>query len=112
VDAFIASMLVGRLLGDLYQPLPNVEERSLLDIFFAAQLTTAIMYDPLLPLLHKAESDPKIAGPFNRMRLEILQWFHGRQIDAATHHEEMAEKLTEYLTRNGLYNLHRNLQEA
>jgi hypothetical protein len=112
VDAFIASMLIGRLLGDLYQPLPNVEDRTFLDIFFAAQLTTALMYDPLLPLLHKAETDPKIAQPLNHMRLEIIQWFHGRPIDVATHHKEVATKLTECLVKYGLYSLNRNLWEA
>jgi hypothetical protein len=40
VDAFIASMLAGRLLADVYQPLPGSEERSFLDIFFVTQLTT------------------------------------------------------------------------
>jgi hypothetical protein len=112
VDAFIASMLVGRLLADVYQPTPDREERSFLDIFFATQLTTALMYDPLLPLLHKAETDPQIADRFNYMRFDLVQWVHGRPIDPSTYHDEIATKLTECLVRYGLYDLYRNLQEA
>jgi len=112
VDAFVASMLAGRLLADVYQPMPDAGERSFLDIFFATQLTTALMYDPLLPLLHKAETDPKITDRFHEMRLEIVHWAHGRPIDPRTYHEEMAKKLTESLVRHDLYDLYRNLQDA
>lgn len=112
VDAFIASMLAGRLLADVYQPMPDSEERSFLDIFFVTQLTTALLYDPLLPLLHKAETDQKIADRFNSMRLELVRWFHGRPIDLRTYAEQIATKLTQCLIKYELYDLHRNLQEA
>jgi hypothetical protein len=112
VDAFIASMLAGRLLADVYQPLPNAEERSFLDIFFATQLTTALIYDPLLPLLHKAEKDPTIRDRFNQMRFEIVHWFHGKPIDLRTFHEEIGTKLSECLVKYDLYDLNINLRAA
>jgi hypothetical protein len=112
VDAFIASMLTGRLLADAYQPLPNSGERSFLDIFFVTQLTTALLYDPLLPIMHKAEADPKIAERFKAMRLEFVRWIDGRPIDLGTYDEQIAMKLTECLVEYELYDLYRNLQEA
>jgi len=112
VDAFIASMLVGRLLTDVYQPLPHTKERSLLDIFFNTQLTTALVYDPLLPLVHKSETDTQIGGQLNNMLRELIQWFSGRPVDPKTYHEEVSTKLTELLLQYNLYNLHRNLDEA
>ncbi len=112
VDGFIASMLAGRLLADVYQPLPNGGERSFLDIFFTTQLTTALIYDPLLPLVHKAETDPEIRNRFNQMRLEIVHWLHGKALDRTTCDEEIATKLSECLMNHDLYDLHRNLQAA
>jgi hypothetical protein len=112
VDAFIASMLVGRLLTDVYQPLPHTKDRSLLDIFFNTQLTTALVYDPLLPLVHKAETDTQIGRQLNYMLRELIQWFSGRPVDPKTYHEEVSTKLTELLLKYNLYNLHRNLDEA
>jgi hypothetical protein len=112
VDAFIASMLVGRLLADVYQPLSQTGERSLLDIFFNAQFTTALVYDPLLPLVRRAETHPSIGGKLGYMFGELVQWFNGRRVDPKTYHEEVATKLTELLVKHALYDVHRNLDEA
>jgi hypothetical protein len=113
VDSFIASTIVGRLLADIYQPLPGADdERSLLDIFFVTQFTTALMYDPLLPLIYRAEKDSKIRDRFHRMRIEILRAVSGRPINPSTYPDEIANKLTESLLKYDLYDLYQNLRTA
>jgi hypothetical protein len=112
VDAFIASMLVGRLLTDIYQPMPHTEERDLLDIFFITQFTTALVYDPLLPLVRKAETDPEIRKPLGYLLGELVLWLSGRPVDVETYFEKVAIKLTELLLKYGLYEKHRHLDEA
>jgi hypothetical protein len=112
VDAFIASMLVGRLLADIYQPMPHTNDRSLLDIFFNTQFTTALVYDPLLPLVRKAEADPQIREPLSYLLRELVLWFSGRPVDVKTYHEKVATKLTELLLKYDLYTKHRHLDAA
>jgi len=112
VDAFIASMLVGRLLTDIYQPMPHTEERRLLDIFFLTQFTTALVYDPLLPLIRKAETDPEIRKPLGYVLGDLIKWFSGRPVDVETYLEKVAIKLSELLVKYGLYEKHRHLDEA
>jgi len=112
VDAFIASMLVGRLLADIYQPMPHTEERSLLDIFFITQFTTALVYDPLLPLVRKAETDLEIRKPLGYLLGELILWFSGRPVDVETYLDKVAIKLSELLLKYGLYEKHRHLDEA
>jgi hypothetical protein len=112
VDAFIASMLVGRLLTDIYQPVQNTEKRSLLDIFFMTQFTTALVYDPLLPLVRRAERDPEIRTPLGYLLRELILWFSGRPVNVETYLEKVAIKLSELLVKYGLYEKHRHLDEA
>ncbi len=112
VDALIASMLIGRLLADIYQPLPNLRERTLSEIFFGTQLTTALTYDPLLPLLHKAEADPVLRERVAQMRLAFVRWTHGKPIDPVNYHHVIAQKLSEFLVEFDLYDLHQNLETA
>jgi hypothetical protein len=112
VDALIASMLTGRLFADIYQPVNCDEERTLADIFFGTQLTTALTYDPLLPLLHKAETDDTLRERVAMALFEFIQWAHGRPVDPERYPEEVAVRLTEILLQNDLYDLHRNPQSA
>lgn len=112
VDALIASMLTGRLFADIYQPLHRDEEYNLADIFFGTQLTTALTYDPLLPLLHKAENDDSLRKRVGTVLFEFIQWASGRPVDPKRYPEEVAVKLTEILLQNDLYDLHQNLHSA
>jgi hypothetical protein len=112
VDAFIASMLVGRLFADIYQPLAYKEERNLADIFFFTQLTTALIYDPLLPLFHRAENDAGIRKRMGPFLGELALWAHGRPVDPETYHEQIAVDISELLLKHDLYDLHRNLDAA
>ena len=113
VDARIASMLVGRLLADVYQPLPQTRERTLLDIFFNTQITTALMYDPLLPLMCRAVEKNTKHRRETRLHVwgtnSVAQW---SPVDPKTYHEEVAIKQTELLVKYDLYDVHRNLAEA
>jgi hypothetical protein len=112
VDALIASMLTGRLFADIYQPVNRDGERNLANIFFGTQLTTALTYDPLLPLIHKAENDDTLRERVGVTLLEFIQWAHGRPVDPENYPKEVAVKLTEILLQNDLYDLHRNLESA
>jgi hypothetical protein len=112
VDALIASMLTGRLFADIYQPVHRAEEYSLADIFFGTQLTTALTYDPLLPLLHKAEADSAIREKVGLAWFEFIQWSRGRPVNPELYPKEVAVRLTELLLQNDLYDLYRNLHSA
>lgn len=54
VNAFAASMFVGKLLTDIYSPVPRGRDRDFHDVFFDTQVSTAVLYDPMLPLMRKA----------------------------------------------------------
>lgn len=59
IDAYAAAMFVGRLLTDIYSPHPKANFKTFSDVFFISQLTTALLYDPLFPLLRKAHPRTK-----------------------------------------------------
>lgn len=60
VDAFTASVFVGRLLADIYNPPKPQIYDDFGEVFFSTQYTTAMVYDPLLPLFRRVEKDPSI----------------------------------------------------
>jgi hypothetical protein len=71
-----------------------------------------LLYDPLLPLLHKAEKDHQLREVVGRVLLEIVAWTHGRRIEFETYHNELAVKLAEVLSKYKLTELQENLEVA
>lgn len=102
VDAFTASMFVGRLLTDIYNPVFRGSHTTLADVLFVTQYTTALLYDPLLPLFRQAEANPELKVPLGAVLSEFFQWSHGRSLDVRKYRHEIAWFVGESLARHGL----------
>lgn len=112
VDAFTASMLIGRLLTDIYSPLTPIARRSLLDVFFITQYTTALLYDPLLPLIRRAEQQADLRPRVAAVIQDLLHWASGHPIVLNRYRMEIAEKMGEFLAKHGLAGAHANLTQS
>jgi hypothetical protein len=112
VDAFTASMFVGRLLTDIYSPVFPGSFGTLTDVFFVTQYTTALLYDPLLPLFREAEANPALKAPLGAVLSEFLRWAHGRPLDVRKHRHEVAWFVGESLARHGLTPLYAGALQA
>ncbi len=112
VDAFTASMMIGRFLTEIYSPVTSTARRTLLDVFFTTQYTTALLYDPLLPIIRRAEQRvdlrPRVAGVIQ----DLLQWAGNHRIVINRYRMEMAEKMGELLVKHGLAEAHANLTQS
>lgn len=93
VDAFIASILVGRLLTEVYQPGNPTEGRTLADAFFLTQVTTALLYDPLLPLFRQSEIDPAIKPALGLALAGILSWGNAQRMELEEYRHGFAERI-------------------
>jgi hypothetical protein len=103
VDAFTASTFVGRLLTDLYNPIKPGAYTTFDRIFFVTQFTTALLYDPLLPLLRKARHDRDMMKSLGGVLGSYYAWAGNRPIeDVRRFRYEAAEVLDEAIKRNGL----------
>ena len=107
VDAFTASVFVGRLLTDLYHPIRPGAYESFDQLFFWTQYTTALLYDPLLPLLRRSERDRKLRKPLGKVLSAYFRWAANRPIeDARRFRHEAAWCLNAALAQNGLMEIH------
>jgi len=102
VDAFTASMFLGRLLTDIYNPVVRGSYETLGDAFFVTQYITALIYDPLLPLFRQAEANAELREPLAAVLSEFFSWYHGRNLDVRKHRDEIAWFVGESLARHGL----------
>jgi len=105
-------MFVGRLLTEIYSPsLPNVYE-TLDQVFFVTQYTTALLYDPLLPLFRRAERDPGIKAAMGQVMGEFFEWATGRPFKIQEYRYEIAEIISALLEKHGLLKLQEQSVEA
>ena len=102
VDAFAATMFTGRLLADIYSPPAQASYENLGYAFFASQLTTALLYDPLFPLLRRAEGDSSLREPLGRMIGGYLSDVQGKPLDPKSFKYEAAFILAKHLQEQGL----------
>ena len=102
IDAWTASIFVGRLLTELYSPMIAGQHTRLDTVFFATQYTTALLYDPLLPLFRKAGSDAMLRKSLGMVMGEFLSWVHGKELDIRRYRYEIAVFLKDTLEKYGL----------
>jgi len=102
VDAWTASMFVGRLLTELYSPMIPGQHTSLDTVYFATQYTTAMLYDPLLPLFRKVERDATLRKTLGMVMGDFLKWVHGRELDIRRYRYEIGVFLNDTLEKYGL----------
>jgi hypothetical protein len=102
VDAFTASMFVGRLLTDIFSPPKPDSYDNFHQVFFATQYTTALLYDPLLPLFRLAEKDAEVRSRLGLVLADFFSWTRGREIDIRKHRHEIAWFVGEAILRHGL----------
>lgn len=112
VDAFTASMMIGRLLTDIYSPLTPTARRSLLDVFFITQYTTALLYDPLLPLIRRAEKQVDLRPRVAAVIQDLLRWAGSHPIVLNRYRMEIAVKMGECLAQHGLGDAQANLTQS
>ena len=107
VDAFTASMFVGKLLTAIYSPVERREERDFHTEFFDTQLTTAILYDPLLPLFRKAVRRPELKRKLGFVISEFYAWARTARLGAREFRVGGAVELSSSLRKCGLADLQR-----
>jgi hypothetical protein len=111
VDAFTAEVFVGRLLTDLYSPITPGAYETFDRLFFTTQYTTALFYDPMLPLMRKAQNDDGLKKAVGRVLGAYFSWAGNRPIkDVRVFRHEVALFLAEALDREGLSELHSGLR--
>ena len=81
VDAFTAEVFVGRLLTDLYNPIKLGVYAHLRPPFLYDAYTTALFYDPMLPLIRKAQKDAGIKKAVGRVFGAYFAWAGNRPIE-------------------------------
>ncbi|MEN8263274.1 MAG: hypothetical protein ABFR82_07410 [Nitrospirota bacterium] len=102
IDAFVASTFVGKLLSEMYSPSSAVNYETLSDAFFVAQLATALLYDPLLPLLRKAKPGTEMSLALAATIIEYGKRLTSEPIDIKVFRDKAAIVLYECLTKYGL----------
>lgn len=102
IDAYAAAVFVGRLLTDIYSPHPHMNFRTLSDVFFISQLTTALLYDPLFPLLRKAQPHTKMSEGLSRVIIDYIKGVSSGEISLRDIRYKAAEILSECLQTHGL----------
>ena len=106
VDAFTASMFVGKLLTAIYSPNERREGRDFHEEFFDTQVTTATLYDPLLPLIRTAVRRPELKRRLGFVIAEFYAWARAAQVGAREFRVSGALKLSACLETCGLDGLH------
>jgi len=112
IDAFTAAIFVGRLLTEIFSPVRAGMATSFLDVFFNTQFTTAVLYDPLLPLIRQGESVQEIGEAVTRVIRGYWRQMHGRDIDPKVSRIEAANRIGELLAQEGLADRQRGLAQA
>lgn len=103
ISADAASLFVGRLLTEIYSPPVNVNHKTLSEAFFTSQLTSALLYDPLFPLLRKSKRKTELREKLSYVFLEYLKYFDSKPIDSRQFRYKASEILSECLIKYGLY---------
>lgn len=102
VDAGTASIFVGRLLTEVFSPLQPGMYSNFSQAFFAAQYTTSLLYDTIMPLLRNAEKDERLKEQIAIVLSGYFQWSAGRQIDLKTFGKDAGQVLDQLINAAGL----------
>jgi hypothetical protein len=102
VNAFTASMFVGKLLTDIYNPVRRGRDRDFHDLFFDTQVSTAVLYDPMLPLMRKAMQRRSLKEPVGRVLGDFFRWARTAQLGPREFRVAAAYAIKESLERHGL----------
>jgi hypothetical protein len=86
--------------------------RTLADVLFWSQLTTATLYDPMLPLLLRAEREPRLREPVAQSILGYVAEMRNRQLDAETFKIEAAELLWKHIEAQTLGDTYRQMVQS
>jgi CHAT domain len=112
VDAFIASMFVGRLLTNIFSPATPGAFSSFAQLFFGTQLTTAVLYDPLLPLIRRSDKDERLREALGGVLGEYLAWEDGGKLSAHEYRHKAAYRLAIAMERHGVATQYNNALQA
>jgi hypothetical protein len=112
VKAFTASMFVGKLLTEIYNPVRRGRDRDFHDVFFDTQVSTAILYDPMLPLMRKAMHRRSLKEPVGRVLGDFFAWARTMQLGAREFRVAAAYALQGSLERHGLAERQANCQRS
>ena len=112
VDAFVASMFVGRLLTEIFNPVVRGGQRTLAKVFFDTQVTTALLYDPVLPVMRRSMGDKGRREALGHVFSDFFSWARGARLTARELRVATAWVLGEAMARHGLTDLYVAAHEA
>ena len=117
VDAFIAHKFVLQLLANIYTEDAQHKRVSLDDAFLNAQVATASIYDPLLPIVYKAVRDSTLRVPISKAISELMEWSSDEwplngMPGPINYLKAAAAKLDTVLAKQGLLTMAQNLRAA
>lgn len=112
VDAFTASVFVGRLLTAIFNPHQPAQPRSLGQVIFSTQLTTALLYDPLLPLIRKSAKNATLKKALGNVLEDYLGWAMQTLLEVRKFRHAAAWVLGESMARHGLTKAYAEAQQA
>jgi hypothetical protein len=113
VDALTAEIFVGRLLTELYNPITPHRYDDFGTLFFATQFTTALLYDPLLPMIRRAKRDPELRKRVGAVLGAYFAWTREQPIpDVRRFRREAAWFLGSAIAQAGLTELVSRLEKA
>jgi hypothetical protein len=112
VDAFTAAVFVGRLLTAIFNPNQPDQHRSLDQVIFSTQLTTALLYDPLLPLIRKSVKDAALKKALGSVLGDYLNWATQASLEVRRFRHAAAWVLGESMARHGLTQTYLEVQQA
>ena len=95
-------MFVGKLLTEIYNPLQRGRDRDFHHVFFDTQVWTALLYDPLLPLMRRAMQRRSLKAPVGRVLGDFFAWAKTVQLGARELRVAAAYALQDSLERHGL----------
>jgi hypothetical protein len=111
IAADVASLFVGKILTEIFSPPVWSQVETFLDAFFNAQLTTAVLYDPMFPLMRKCGSDPtkmrQLARVFESYLTEM-----SKPMDSKEFRMKAANLLNELLQENQLREMYEQIQNS
>jgi hypothetical protein len=107
VDAFMASIFIGKLLTEIFNPTIASPHRTLEEVFFFTQASTALAYDPLLPLFRRATRDADVKLRLGYLLADFFKWVSGQMIDIRKFRTEVALFFNEGMEKYGLIELQR-----
>lgn len=112
VDAHTASLFVGRLLTEIYRSDNPNRFNTLSDVFFVTQLTTALLYDPLLPLLRRAEGDSGLRKSLSEVFGKFFLWSNRTPLEPRKYRYAVAMELGRIMAEHELSGMYSQMIEA